>query len=74
MDFNTALISAIGCLSSVVGLVSKILWDRSVLCESERRTLQTRIEKLERDYGHAVGRLETIKEFEMRATQRIPLP
>ena len=74
MDLQTGLLSVIGFLSTGLSAVCKILWDRSLLCEKERREMQLRLDQLQTDYGRAKGRLDTIEEFEKLKTERIKLP
>lgn len=61
MSLETALLTAIGSVTSCLVVVVKLLWRKSEECESDRKQLRKEIEKLKQENGMSAGK---IKAFE----------
>jgi hypothetical protein len=58
MTLEQGAIAALGVVTSAFGGLLKVLWKDMLECRSQRGSLQTRVEKLEREAGTAEGQLE----------------
>lgn len=67
MTLETALITAVGALSSVLSYIAKLLWDRVKIveakadaCEAHRTKMQDEIETLKEGRGQASAILQAV--------------
>lgn len=69
MTLETALLAAIGSVTSALVITVKILWARSEQCEKDRIELREEIEEVKETAGEHHGRLLA---YEMCPTQACP--
>jgi hypothetical protein len=69
MTSEQLLLTALSAVTSALCFVAKLLWDRSVQCEVDRREMREEIEVLKEAKGLADG---TLKAFEKCPAQPCP--
>jgi hypothetical protein len=60
MTLEQALLAALTAVSGVLVTVSKLLWNESMECKSDRKTIRAELDELREQHGLNAGRLEAV--------------